>query len=125
MTYIKGIIHHGLWFLKESKCSLVGFSDSDFGGCKSDRKNTSETCNMFGNCSICWHNKKQHIVSLSTAETENVATDNYCSRVLWVKQQLLDYDLKLGCVPIKCDKASTLSLTKNLVLHSDTKHIEI
>jgi hypothetical protein len=44
---------------------------------------------------------------------------------LWLKQQLLDCDLKLGCVPIKCDNTSAINLTKNSVLHSRTKHIEI
>jgi len=62
---------------------------------------------------------------LSTAEAEYVAAWSCCSQILWIKQQLLDYDLKLGCVPIKCDNTSAINLTKNPVLHSRTKHIEI
>ena len=37
----------------------------------------------------------------------------------------MDYDLKLECVPIKCDNTSDISLTENHVFHSRTKHIEI
>jgi len=80
---------------------------------------------FFGNCLISWHSKKQHSVALSTAEAEYVAAGSCCSQILWTKQQLLEYDLKLGCVPIKCDNTSAISLTKNHVLHSRTKHIEI
>jgi len=100
-------------------------SDSDFSGCKSDTKSTTGTCHLFGNCLISWHNKKQHSVALSTAEAEYVAAGSCCSQILWIKQQLLDYDLKLGCVPIKCDNTIAINLTKNPVLHSRTKHIEI
>jgi hypothetical protein len=46
-------------------------------------------------------------------------------QILWLKQKLRNYDLKLGCVSIKCDNTNAINLTKNLVLHSRTKHIEI
>ena len=60
-----------------------------------------------------------------TAEAEYVAAGSCCSQILWLKQQLLDYDLKLQRVPILCDNTSAINLTKNPVLHSRTKHIEI
>jgi len=129
LLYIKildcGTTNFGLWYPKESPCYLVGFSDSDFAGCKLDRKSTSGTCHLFGKCLISWHSKKQHSVALSTVEAGYVAAGSCCSQILWIKQQLLDYDLKLGCVPIKCDNTSAINLTKNHVLHSRTKHIEI
>jgi len=109
--YISGTTNFGLWYPKGSPCDLVGFSDSDFAGCKSDRKSTSGTCHLFGNFLISWHSKKQHSVALSTAEVEYVAAGSCCSQVLWIKQ-LLDYDLKLRCVPIKCDNTSAINLTK-------------
>jgi hypothetical protein len=62
---------------------------------------------------------------LSTAEAEYVAAGSCCAQILWLKQQLLDYDIKLQHIPIKCDNTSAINLTKNLVLHSRTKHIEI
>ena len=47
------------------------------------------------------------------------------AQVLWIKHQLHDYHVNLGCVPIMCDNTSAISLTKNLIQHSRTKHIEI
>nr|KYP43824.1 hypothetical protein KK1_034694 [Cajanus cajan] len=42
MNYLKGILNVGLWYPKGASPSLIGFSDSDFTGCKLDRKSTSD-----------------------------------------------------------------------------------
>lgn len=123
MRYLNGASHHDLWIPKESECILVGFYDSDFVGCKSDKKSTSRNCHMVRNHLVSWHSKKKHSDTLSTTEVEYVVTGNFCAQVLWLKHQLLDYDLKVGCVLIKCDNTSAIRVTKNLVLHSHTKHI--
>jgi len=86
--YISGTTNIGLWYPKGSSCCLVGFSDFDFTGWKLDRNSTSGTCHFLGNCLISWHSKKQHNVSLSTAEAKFVAAGSCCSQILWIKQQL-------------------------------------
>ncbi|XP_050877123.1 uncharacterized mitochondrial protein AtMg00810-like [Lathyrus oleraceus] len=45
--YLHGISKYGIWYSKGSKCNLVGYTDSNFAGCKSDRKSTSGTFHMF------------------------------------------------------------------------------
>ena len=42
-----------------------------------------------------------------------------------MRQTLQDYGLTFTCLPIMCDNTSAICLTKNLVQHSRTKHIEI
>ena len=42
-----------------------------------------------------------------------------------MKQTLSDFDLSFEHVPIKCDNTSAINISKNLVEHSRTKHIEI
>ena len=48
-----------------------------------------------------------------------------CAQILWIKQQLEDFRLKVSKVPLLCDNTSAINLTKNQVQHSRTKHIEI
>src|SRR6185295_576969 len=48
-----------------------------------------------------------------------------CSQILWMKQTLQDYGLSFDRVPIFVDNMSAISVAKNLVLHSKTKHIDI
>ena len=42
-----------------------------------------------------------------------------------MKQTLSDFELSFEYVPIKCDNTSAIRISKNLVQHSRTKHIEI
>ncbi|KAK2429898.1 hypothetical protein QL285_028295 [Trifolium repens] len=58
LKYLKGTSNFGLWYSKGNDCSLVGYSDSDFAGCKLDRKSTSGTCHLFYNSLVSWHSKK-------------------------------------------------------------------
>ena len=74
---------------------------------------------------MSWHNKKQNLVVLSTVEAEYIAAGLGCAQVLWMKQTLSDFGLTFSHVSIKCDNTSAISISKNLVQHSKTKHIEI
>ena len=42
-----------------------------------------------------------------------------------MKQTLRDYGINLEQIPIKCDNTNAINLSKNLIQHSRTKHIEI
>jgi len=117
----------GLWFpsLSLSPIHLVGYSDSDFAGCKLDRKSTSGTCHLLGSSLISWHSKKQACVALSTVEVEYITISSCCAHILWIKQQVEDFRVKMSKVPLLCDNTSAINLKKNHIQHSMTKHIEI
>ena len=123
--YLIGTKNIGLWYSKESSLNLIGYTDSDFAGCKLDRKSTSGSCQFLGENLISWFSKKQNSVALSTAEAEYVAAGSCCAQILWIKQQLEDYGIKQDKIPINCDNTSAINLTKNPIQHSRTKHIEI
>nr|KYP45855.1 Copia protein [Cajanus cajan] len=69
--------------------------------------------------------KQQNSVALSTAEVEYIVVGSCCAQILWMKQQLSDFGLSLDHTPIRCDNTNAINLSKNPVLHSRTKHIEI
>jgi hypothetical protein len=125
LKYLKGTVNVGLWYPKDANLALIGYSDSDFAGCKLDRKSTSGTCHLLGSSLISWHSKKQACVALSTAEAEYIAAGSCCAQILWMQQQLKDFGVSLDHTPIKCDNTSAINLSKNPVLHSRTKHIDI
>ncbi|XP_050895911.1 uncharacterized mitochondrial protein AtMg00810-like [Lathyrus oleraceus] len=55
LRYLHGTSKDELWFSKGIDCNLVGYSDSDFFGCESNSKSTSETCHVFSNSIVSWH----------------------------------------------------------------------
>jgi len=82
LKYLKGTTNVGLWHPSQSPIHLIGYSDSDFAGCKLDRKSTSGTCHLLGSSLISWHSKKQACVALSTAEAEYIAGGSCCAQIL-------------------------------------------
>ena len=125
LRYVKGTQNLGLWYGKQTTLDLIGYTDADFAGDKMDRKSTSGTCQFLGGSLVSWSSRKQTSVALSTAEAEYVAAGSCCTQILWMVQTLKDYDLEFTKVPIMCDNSSAIMISKNPVLHSRTKHIEI
>ncbi|KAM6597070.1 hypothetical protein CsatA_007594 [Cannabis sativa] len=123
--YLIGTMNLGLWYPKNSNFEIVSYSDADFAGCKTDRKSTSGTCHFLGNSLVSWFSKKQNSVALSTTEAEYIAAGSCCAQILWMKQTLKDFDIDFECTPIKCDNTSAINLSKNPILHSRAKHIDI
>ncbi|GJW99655.1 retrovirus-related pol polyprotein from transposon TNT 1-94 [Tanacetum coccineum] len=123
--YIKGTTHLGLWYPKGTDIETVVYADSDHAGDYVDRKSTSGICTFVGCCLTSWFSKKQTALAISTTEAEYVSAGKACQQALWMKQALIDYDVRLDDVPIMCDNKGAIDLSKNPVQHSRTKHIEI
>lgn len=124
VRYIAGTTELGLWFSRDTNLSLVGYTDSDWGGDLEGRRSTSGGCCFLGNNLISWHSKKQNCVTLSTAEAEYVAAGSCCTQLLWLKRMLEDYGLESEGVKVLCDNRSAIDIAKNPVQHGRTKHIE-
>ncbi|WVZ88928.1 hypothetical protein U9M48_035395, partial [Paspalum notatum var. saurae] len=98
--YLKFTPELGLWYFSGSSLSLRGFSDADHVGCRIERKSTSGTCQLLGTSLVSWSSRKQ-------AST------------------LSDFGIKYGRIPLLVDSTSAISVAKNPVLHSRTKHIDV
>ncbi|GJZ63280.1 retrovirus-related pol polyprotein from transposon TNT 1-94 [Tanacetum coccineum] len=123
--YIKGTSHLGLWYPRGTGLETIVYADSDHTGDYVDRKSTSGVCTFLGCCLTSWMSKKQTALAILTTEAEYVSARKACQEALWMKQTLVDYEVKLNDVPVLCDNKGAIDLSKNLVLHSRTKHIEI
>ncbi|GJV03462.1 putative ribonuclease H-like domain-containing protein [Tanacetum coccineum] len=110
---------------KDSPFELEAYSDNDYGGASLDRKSTTGGFQFLGRRLISWQCKKQTIMANSTTEAEYVAVANCFRQVLWIQNQMMDYGFNFMNTKIYIDNESTISVIKNLVAHSRTKHIKI
>ena len=125
LRYLVSTPCFGIWYTKRSTFDLIGYSDSDYAGCKVDRKSTSGTCQFLGRSLVSWSSKKQTSITLSTAEAEYVTAGQCCAQLLWMRQTLRDFGYNLSKVPLLCDNESAIRLADNPVEHNCTKHVDI
>ncbi|GJY22405.1 hypothetical protein Tco_0396063 [Tanacetum coccineum] len=99
------------------------------GGSWSDSENDAEDKTNDKTCLMDYSSnefaKKQTALAISMTEAEYVSARKACQQALWMKQALIDYDIRLDDVPIMCDNKGAIDLSKNPVQHSRTNHIEI
>ncbi|GJX57405.1 reverse transcriptase domain-containing protein [Tanacetum coccineum] len=88
-----------------------------------DRKSTSDICTFVGYCLTSWFSKKQTTLAISTIEAEYVSAGKACQQALWIKQALIDKDVRLDDVLIikdisqskKCRSSTTSPTLKEAV----------
>lgn len=80
---------------------------------------------MFENCLISWCSRKQSSVSLSSTESEYIATSMAASEACWLINLLSDFNIGNCCpVVLHCDNQSAI-----MIANTDTlkrlKHVDI
>jgi hypothetical protein len=124
--YLKGTKDFGLWYPKGKDLSLITYIDTYCVGYIDDRRRTSVAMFYLGECLVSWLRKKQSSVSLSTAKVEYIAATTCCTQDLWMNQTLTDIQVEYDePIPIYCDNTSTISISKNPMMHSKMNHIPI
>lgn len=124
--YLQGTQNYGLWYPRGTGLTLHAYTDVDWVGSVDDRKSSSGGAFFMGPRLVSWFSKKQSFIALSIAEAEYVAIASYCTQLLWMMKTL--HDLQITCTPpisIFFDNTSAIIVSKNPVMHSNTKHIPI
>ncbi|KAF2320905.1 hypothetical protein GH714_031751 [Hevea brasiliensis] len=126
LRYLKGTIHFGLFFKKDTSLVLSAFSDADWAGCPTTRRSTTGYCTFLGCNIISWCAKKQHTVARSSTEAEYRSMAHTAAELTWLGYLLQDLQIYPKQPPILYgDNLSALHLTVNPVLHSRSKHVAL
>lgn len=80
---------------------------------------------MAGNF-VTWRNKKQHVVSRSSAEVEYSLMTQVACELVWLKLVLakLGFTVKAP-MPMQCDNQAAMFIAHNPTFLERTKHIEV
>eukprot|EP00253_Pinus_taeda_P031497 PITA_31497 len=125
-NYLQGTQNFGLCYPIDTDLTLHAYTDADWAGSFDDRKSTIGGAFYIGSRLVSWFSKKQSSIALSTAEAEYMVVASFCTQLLWMMQTL--QEIQITCTPpisILCDNTSAISISKNPVMHSKTKHIPI
>ena len=126
LRYLKGTIDLGILYRKRGNGELIAYTDSDYAGDIGDRKSTSGYVFLLSDEGVSWSPKRQPVVTLSTTEAELVAAASCACQGVWMRRVLE----KLGhfqdkCITMLCDNSFTIKLSKNLIRHGCSKHIDV
>ncbi|GJR74285.1 retrovirus-related pol polyprotein from transposon TNT 1-94 [Tanacetum coccineum] len=80
--YLKGTIHRGLWYPKDSSFALTAFADADHAGCQDTRHSTSGSIQLLGDRLVSWSSKRQKSAAISSTEAEYIALSGCCAQVV-------------------------------------------
>ncbi|GJV07458.1 uncharacterized mitochondrial protein-like protein [Tanacetum coccineum] len=78
--YLKGTIHLGLWYSKDTDISLTAYSDADHAGCQDTRRSTSGSAQFLGDKLISWSSKKQKSIAILSTEPAYIALSGKAHR---------------------------------------------
>ena len=118
LRYVAGTKDLALKYSKVPSIVLSGFSDSDYGGDRDDRKSTSAYVFSIGSGAISWASKKQPTVTLSTIKVEYRAMSVTTQEAIWLRHLLNEIGYEQdGPSLIFSDNQLAISLAKNLVFH--------
>ena len=124
LKYLSGTPDLALQYSADKEgTTLLGFSDSDFAGCKGTRKSTTGWIFTLGGGPVAWKSKKQEVITLSSSEAEYRALTSTVQEAMWLRDLLAELGWKVGKpTPIYCDNEAAVRIAKDPVNRSKTKH---
>ncbi|GJW57670.1 retrovirus-related pol polyprotein from transposon TNT 1-94, partial [Tanacetum coccineum] len=123
--YLKGTVHQGLWYLKDSSIALTTFADADHTGYQDTCRSTFGSMQLLGDRLVSRSSKRQKSAAISSTKAEYITLSGCCAQILWMRSQLIDYGFGFNKIPMYCDNKSAIALCCNNVQHSRSKHIDI
>jgi hypothetical protein len=116
----------GIHYTRKTNLSIVGCTDSDFAGCKTDRKSTTGWIYKIGENTVSWKSTKQRAVTLSTTEAEYYAACDAAQESQLLVHLLTELHLPPDTSPtLYQDNQGALFIEKNHSQKPKTKHIDI
>ena len=130
----EGVKHVFLYLAGTRDCALVygmkvkglkGFTDVD-GAIQEHRHAITGYTFLINRGAVSWSSKKQEIVTLSTAKSEDVAATHASKEAICLRRFIGEVFQPLtNPIPLYSDSQGAIALTRDRSYHARTKHIDI
>ena len=109
------------------RLDLMAFSDSDWAGDLDKRKSTSGFIFFINGGAVSWKSRTQKCVAQSSAEAEHIASSETAKEAVWLRSLISTVKGREIEEPtmLNVDNQAAISIIKNPVCSSRTKHIEL
>ena len=125
ITYLYSTKQYCLTFGGVTKKLIEGYSDTDWASQK-DQHSISGYVFYLGCGAITWSSKKQHIIALSSTESEYIAQTHTAKEVIWIRSFIDEIQgRQSGAIEMLCDNQGAIALAKDNKFHARTKHIDL
>ena len=117
-----------LTYRKSDQLEIIGYSNSDFAGCRDSMKSTSGYIYLLAGGAISWKSVKQSIVDSSTMASEFVACYEASNHGIWLRNLVMGLRIMDGIKrPLKlfCDNKSAVPYSLNNGSSTKSKFIDI
>ena len=128
LRYLQGTKDNMLTYRRTSNLEIVGYSDSNYAGCKDTRKSTFGYLFLLADVAISWKSGKQSVIATSTMEAEFIACFEATVQSLWLRNFINGLSI-IGTIAkqmrIYCDNAAAVFLYKNDRYTKCAKHMDL
>ncbi|KAK4391421.1 hypothetical protein Sango_1919900 [Sesamum angolense] len=100
--------------------------DADWATCLDLQRSLTGYCIFLGSAPVSWKTKKQTTVSRSIAEADYRSMASAVCELTWLTCLLADLGISVQLpIPFFRDSKAAIHITKNLVFHEHTKHLDM
>ena len=107
---------------------MVGYSDSDFGGCPNTRHCTLGFVYLLSGGAISWKSQKSELIYTSTMEAEFVACYEAANQRAWLRNFVSEFGvLSFISKPLTlyCDNEAAIFFSKHDRISKGAKHMDL
>ncbi len=124
LRYIAGTRIQSIMFGLSQDLKTIGYTDSDWGGCRETRKSTSGYVFMIAGCPVCRRSRNQSVVAAFSCEAKYIASCSAEKEAVWISR--LIGDMSQGNKDVKLQYhylGNVVELRKVEVAHCPTEDI--
>jgi hypothetical protein len=104
---------------------LVGYADSDWGGCKDTGRSTGGNAFLIDGAAASWSSRRQEVVATSTAEAELISATTAAQEAVHLRLLLTEMGFPQGPTVVYEDNQPCIKIAQNPINSQRTKHIAL